>query len=220
MLPMIPMVEPLSFQPPPHAASPRALVSADLIALLQHFDCGAVLLDGGREIVGMNDAAQNLCGDGLMVMQDRIKAASLSAQADLDALLDAAHADSESNIRHMILPFPSGERPLLLRAQPFGKDRGRADHAGPAALVLLLIFIAEPHVAAMPSDSLRALGLTRAEAAVAALLGAGFSPSEVSERLGIKIATVRTHLKRIYHKLALRRQAELVQLVTRLSFLR
>ncbi|MGP8193207.1 MAG: response regulator transcription factor [Methylovirgula sp.] len=72
----------------------------------------------------------------------------------------------------------------------------------------------------MPSESLRALGLTRAEADVGVLLGAGLSPREVSERLEIKIATVRAHLKRIFQKLGLRRQAELVQLVTRLSFIK
>ena len=62
-------------------------------------------------------------------------------------------------------------------------------------------------------------GLTGAEARVAtALLGAD-SPREVAAQLGIGLATVRSHLHRLYDKTGTRRQAELVWLLATLALL-
>ena len=93
-------------------------------------------------------------------------------------------------------------------------------HAARPCLLLVLVFVAERRVLEVPSHCLRALGLTRAEAEVGGLLGAGLSPREVAERLNIKIATVGRISKRIFQKLGIRRQTDLVQLVTRISFIR
>ncbi|MGO9134733.1 MAG: helix-turn-helix transcriptional regulator [Methylovirgula sp.] len=216
---MISAVETLAF----HAAAsskperPQPPVSADLMALLEHFDCGVVIVDDDKDIVALNDGARCLLGDGLTITRNRLRATAPATQTALDGLIEAARRDGL--ISNMALPRPSGERPLVLRAQPLFKDRSIAGQAQ-RALVLLLIFCAEPHLAPSSGESLRALGVTRAEAEVGVLLGAGLSPLEVSERLDIKIATVRAHLKRIFQKLGLCRQSELVQLVTRLSFFR
>lgn len=218
---MIPLVEPICFHAAaPHDGRPIAFVSGDLMALLQHFDCGTIILDGAKEIVAMNDTARSLLDDGLSVTRNRVRVSSPGSQSDLDGLLHSALTEPTSNIKNMVLPRPSGARPLILHALPLETDRSAKGEPKTAALVLLLIFLAEPRIASVPSESLRALGLTRAEADVGVLLGAGLSLREASERLDIKIATVRAHLKRIFQKLGLRRQAELVRLVTRLSFIK
>jgi DNA-binding CsgD family transcriptional regulator len=67
-------------------------------------------------------------------------------------------------------------------------------------------------------DNLRELyGLTRAEAAIAALLTQGCTAEEAAKRTGVTMNTIRTHLKRTLEKTGCRRQAELVALVLRTS---
>jgi DNA-binding CsgD family transcriptional regulator len=218
---MIPAIEPLYFHAAaPHDGRPIAFVGGDLMALLQHFDCGAIVLDGAKDIIAFNDAARRLLEDGLSVTRNRLRVSSPGSQSDLDALLHDAFIEPTRAVKSMVLPRPSGERPFILRALPLAKGGGPKGEPAKASLVLLLVFVAEPRITTVPGESLRALGLTRAETDVGILLGAGLSPREVSERLDIKIATVRTHLKRIFQKLGLCRQSELVQLVTRLSFIR
>lgn len=213
---MITAVETLSLQAAASTPSARSYpsVSADLMALLEHFDCGVIIVDAEKDIVALNDAVRCLLGDGLTVTRRRLRTSLPSTQGTLDAMLDAARHDGE--VRNMALPRPSGERPLILRTQPLARDKAGQG----ASLVLVFVFLAEPHLTETSNESLRALGLTRAEAEVAVLLGAGFSPREVSDRLDVKIATVRAHLKRIFQKLGLCRQTELVQMVTRLNFIK
>ena len=58
-------------------------------------------------------------------------------------------------------------------------------------------------------------GLTQTEGAVAAALGSGHSVEEIAAGMGIAVATVRTHLKRILAKTGTHRQAELATLLAR-----
>jgi DNA-binding CsgD family transcriptional regulator len=53
------------------------------------------------------------------------------------------------------------------------------------------------------------------EAEVAILLAKGSSPRKISERLGISVHTVRTHLYHCFDKFGVSRQAELVSAVLR-----
>ena len=55
--------------------------------------------------------------------------------------------------------------------------------------------------------------LTPAEARLALAVADGLSPTDAAEQLGITVQTARTHLKRVFHKTATTRQAELVKLV-------
>jgi len=60
-------------------------------------------------------------------------------------------------------------------------------------------------------------GFTQRETQVALLLTEGLSLAEIGRKLGIHVGTVRNHLKRIFEKSDVRRQAELVAVVTRLT---
>jgi DNA-binding CsgD family transcriptional regulator len=59
-------------------------------------------------------------------------------------------------------------------------------------------------------------GLTAAEVRVAEAIAAGLSPEELAEQSGTRISTVRTHLKRIFHKLGVTRMSALANTVLRL----
>jgi DNA-binding CsgD family transcriptional regulator len=85
----------------------------------------------------------------------------------------------------------------------------------PEGAVAMLVFFAEG------SECVRARlarrhGLTQTEIDVTLALVAGLSALQIGERRSIGLATVRTHLKRIFMKLGVRRQAEVVLLVSRL----
>jgi DNA-binding CsgD family transcriptional regulator len=60
------------------------------------------------------------------------------------------------------------------------------------------------------------LGLTLGEAKIAAMVGAGLSPRDAAEKLGIKEDTARTVLKKVFSKTGISRQSELVALLTKL----
>ena len=58
-----------------------------------------------------------------------------------------------------------------------------------------------------------ALGLTHMESRVAVLLAQGMSVSAIAAALGRKESTIRTHVKHMFQKHGINRQAELVRLV-------
>jgi DNA-binding CsgD family transcriptional regulator len=69
---------------------------------------------------------------------------------------------------------------------------------------------------AVPSEVIQKLfGLTPKEATLALRLAAGESLLEASERLGIKPNTARTHLRSIFTKTGVDRQAKLVRALLR-----
>ena len=123
---------------------------------------------------------------------------------ELVAALDARQA------RPLTLTSDSGVPTLLvLSAVPLGSGTDRG----------LLVFINGPEPAGPAQASLAGLfGLTEAEAAVAARLGAGRSLAQAAADLGVRPSTVRTHLKGIFHKAGVRRQADLVALLGRLQW--
>lgn len=64
-----------------------------------------------------------------------------------------------------------------------------------------------------PGRVARLLGLTPAESLVVALLAEGWAVREIAEILERQPNTVYWHLKRVYHRLGLSRQVDLVLLV-------
>lgn len=68
-----------------------------------------------------------------------------------------------------------------------------------------------------PVPALQRLGLTPAEARIAALVGGGLSPSSAAQQLGSKQNTDRSALRVVYDKLEIQKQSELAMIVTRLD---
>ena len=60
-------------------------------------------------------------------------------------------------------------------------------------------------------------GLALAEARVATLIGAGLSPQQAAEKLGISVKNVRTTLQHVFTKIGVSRQSELAVLLTKLA---
>lgn len=203
--------------PPPVFAVLAETAASDLIALSNRLNCGAIVLQHDGDIAAMNANAQDLMGDGLLLAQGRLSTVSRPHQDLLEDLLRKAFCGELEEPACMSLPRSSGKRPLLLQVVPLTRPCALEEVAPNPAVVLLLVFDFEHRQCAACSAALRALGLTPAEAAVAALVGAGVSPQDASDRLGISVLTVRTHLKAIFQKLGLQRQGDLVRIVSRLT---
>ena len=88
------------------------------------------------------------------------------------------------------------------------------------AVALVIIVDPEEDDRPSPVEALRLLGLTRCEARLAALIGAGYSRGKAAEALGIAESTASDTIKQIYSKLDISRQSELVRLTGRLAVLK
>jgi DNA-binding CsgD family transcriptional regulator len=117
------------------------------------------------------------------------------------------------------LPRPSGKMPLLLQAIPFRRSERDGIDRLVFGLLSVLVILVDPEQEHEPSpiDALRLIGLTLAEARIAELVGSGRSRKEAADLLGISEWTAREALKRVFAKLGIFRQSELVKLVYRLS---
>lgn len=66
---------------------------------------------------------------------------------------------------------------------------------------------------AVQTDTLTGFNLSPTESRIALAIAPGQSPKEYAHRAGVTIDTVRWHVKRIYKKLGVNRQADLVRLL-------
>ena len=104
---------------------------------------------------------------------------------------------------------------LVLHVSPVG---GRLTGFGMrrvAALVLVVDPARKPRIDADVVAS--ALGLTPTESVVAAMLATGSSLREIAAAMGRKESTIRWHLKQIFAKHRVSRQADVVRLVLSVS---
>ncbi|MYA31827.1 MAG: helix-turn-helix transcriptional regulator [Gammaproteobacteria bacterium] len=194
-------------------------LGATLTQLLDITGVGVIQLDARRRIVAANDRALSVlqAGDAL-----RDKSGFLFAKAQTDdEALQAALAraltpfgnpgEGGSLTIKRSAPMP----PLVLHVNPL-PGREASLRGWPAAALVLL---AEPARGARIDPDLAAavLGLTPTESRVAVMLAEGIDVRDIASAMERKESTIRYHVKQIYAKHGLRRQAELVRLVLSLA---
>jgi DNA-binding CsgD family transcriptional regulator len=178
--------------------------------------CGVVGLRRNGTILFMNAAAGKAVAarDGLMVMEGRLHAARSANDRTLQTAIARVLQPDLIELRGcgavIAVPRPSGRTPFALRLVPCGlRGRHRGDPL-PAALVM----IANPDQSGLPSDAtLRALGLSSAEARLAQQIVAGRTLPEAAAHLGIAHNTARAHLRSIFAKTQARSQVDLVRML-------
>jgi DNA-binding CsgD family transcriptional regulator/PAS domain-containing protein len=192
-----------------------------LLGAMARLQCGALVVDDHGGVLFMNEIAERLMGDGLSTSQSELRATSAEHQPLLDGLIASAlRSAGEAPPNPIALPRPKGRMPLLLQVAPIRASEGsdgvdRLLFALPTALVIVVD--PEQEQGHGPVEALRLLGLTNAEARIAALVGAGHTRREAADALGISEWTAREALKRVFTKLDIARQSELVKLVHRLA---
>ncbi|MXY54924.1 MAG: helix-turn-helix transcriptional regulator [Gammaproteobacteria bacterium] len=186
-----------------------------LESLLEATGVGVIQLDRRARIVAANDRARGLlrAGDVLYDTGGCLFAHVPTANAELQDLLGRALPPFGIPAAGgtMIARRPSGPPPLVLHVIPVGGGETEPGAWPVAALVLVpdAAQAADLDVGAV-ADTLH---FTRAESQVAVLLARGMTVREVAAATGRGDSTVRSHVKHMFAKQGLTRQADLVRLV-------
>jgi DNA-binding CsgD family transcriptional regulator len=146
-------------------------------------------------------------GLGHCAMQDlevgRFRARLIAMRAAEAPDFDRAECDFFERVGFHVSAGLKAFRPDSIRGLAGGADMVEFDFGG------------DPRDVSAAELDLARLGLSEAEIRVALALEDGCSVKTAADRLGLSVNTVKTHLKRIYDKLALRGLPELVHLMAR-----
>ncbi|MGV7212210.1 helix-turn-helix transcriptional regulator [Bradyrhizobium sp. UFLA05-112] len=189
-------------------------------AALSRLGMGIFILDSLGRVIFSNPASQTMLGDGLDIIGDKLSVQSLALNSQAsEAMKRIVNYRSEDVIaaqRPILVHRRSSNRPLTLYFLPIPMAETAMNLFLTQARVIVLAI--DPDVDSPPDPSLirDILGLTLGEARVAALVGAGQSPREAAEKLGISEETARTTLKRVFAKVGVSRQSELAALLAKL----
>lgn len=195
----------------------RAEISNQALGVaLNSIGCGVALLNKSEDVIFTNEVGApfvTVLGGRKRVLlsphrsTQRLPALAGGSFGEMNALADfPSVAEGEGGIKAVAhrLPVTSATRDLL--AETFGDVH---------AMVLFLVPSArEPVDPALIRDM---MGITLGEARIASLVGAGLSPRESADALGVTEETARTLLKRVYSKTNISKQSELAALLTQLS---
>ena len=185
--------------------------------MLDRFDQAVVLLSGTGHVVHMNSEAERLIHehDGLIIERGELRGGYPADTQRLRQLIGeadrAARGASLQGRQTLRLTRPSGRAEMIVRALPVAPVVASTFGAGELATIGL--FIHDPERREEPVEELirDGLGLSQAEAAVAARVWEGDSVSEAAAQLGLSPNTVKTHLKSVFEKTGVDRQSTLVR---------
>jgi DNA-binding CsgD family transcriptional regulator len=190
--------------------------------VLDRLSVGVVLLDRRARVIYSNAAAASLSSDDSVLC---VRNGMIAARSDLHASRFASlirSVLSGMTAASISLPRSGDGRPITVVASSVrGRDVGRfADHHMPDAAVLLLMIDPTTRPKIPSAWIMEAYGLTQAEARVALAASSGTTIAETAEQLGLSSNTVKTHLRKVFDKTGVSRQAELVRLVASIGLIR
>jgi DNA-binding CsgD family transcriptional regulator len=197
----------------------RGLADA-LAAALEGLGAPVLLLGGDAAILHANAAARALLSAGMPLATHAGRLSSpVAAVARAIAQALAACARGEGGLRHRGFGVPARDEDGGVHALHF-LPLGRSDvRPRPVSRAVAALFVSSPRARPDGADDLVAAlyGLTRAETRVFAQLAEGRSPAQAAGALGVAPSTFHSHLLRVYDKLGVHRQAELVRLAAALA---
>jgi DNA-binding CsgD family transcriptional regulator len=181
----------------------------DATSALNAMSTGVVLVDDCLHVRGMNTAAEHMLAGKLGSAWPAERARTLTAlgAGDLANAVAACAAGSAAQAGISLLFEAARDRTLVILVVPLPRPtRAAADRAVAA------LFITDPDRPALaPAGSVvERYGLTPSELRVALALLEGKTPSAIAAGQGVSLATVRTHLRRLYDKTDTGGQAALV----------
>ena len=202
-------------------ADARAL-GASLAKLLENRRSGVIQLDRRGRILEANDRARAVLAkrDGLRDDGGVLSAGTRAEDAELKGLLGQALPAYGAQGAGGSMKITRGEAgtPLVLEVHPVQMTRKDSRSWEVGALVLVVDPITRPRVD--PRLPAMVWGLTPTESRVAVALATGQTAAGVAGELGCAESTVRTHVKRVYRKVGVRKQTELIRRVLSLEVLR
>ena len=203
----------------------QAMAGADalgdsLSGLLENNRVGIIHLDWRGRIAQVNDPALDILrrGDGLTAGADGILRAWLPADESRLARLLARvlpPAGRQGASGSMTVRRAYGLPSLVLHMAPVGGSQETFRPRNVSALLVLVDPLGRPRID--PRLVAETLGLTPTECEVAVSLAEGRTVRDVAAAGGRRENAVRFHLKRIYRRLGIAGQADLVRLVLSLT---
>jgi DNA-binding CsgD family transcriptional regulator len=184
-------------------------------AALNRLTIATLLIDDAGALVWANTPAERLLrqSDGLTYTARRDFAAATSEATK--ALHRLFHEAARGVGGTMRLDRPSGEPPLSLIATPYqSASQMSGGYSG------ALVFVSQPDAVqdAVLLDRLRSLyGLTHAEALVAIRIAHGAGLPVIARSSNLAPSTIRSHAKRVFAKLDVHSQPQLVRIVSDLN---
>jgi DNA-binding CsgD family transcriptional regulator/PAS domain-containing protein len=195
--------------------------AAAMEQIVDGLSVGVLTLARNGRVLWANQRAKDVLDarDGLILSHGRACCTRSDETALLDAAIGAAAAADVGAMMAQALSVSrrSGRRPLSVIVAPL--PAGSEHHAIPGmraprrAAVVVTVNDPERRVELAPERLRRILGLTRAEAKLAAALATERTLAEYAEQAGITMNTARWTLKRVLEKTRCRRQSQLVRLV-------
>ena len=193
-------------------------LGVSLTEMLDTTGLGIIQLDPRGRIVDMNDRARNLLrtGDGLFDARGLLFARKPEDNTHLQGLLKRALPPFRvQGVAGSTMVKRASALPLVLHVNPV--NRLETDFRVWPVAALVLVVDPASRTRIDPAMAGAALGLTGMESQVAVLLAEGMSVREIAAAMGRKESTIRSHVKHMFAKHDLSRQAELVRLVLSLA---
>ena len=198
----------------------EAGVRADCVAeSLEQTSSAILLLDARGFVRHASRKAEAILASrpGLRLRDGRLDALNQAMSERLEGLIASAAAPDKHVCRggSMVIASPNLRLPLSVTVAPLNTETMLPMPAHPKVLVSIV----DPNEA--PSLQHQTIvdmfALTRAETRLALIMMDGATPREAAERLGVTFNTVRNQIKAIYAKVGVRRQSELIALMTRIA---
>jgi DNA-binding CsgD family transcriptional regulator/GAF domain-containing protein len=189
-----------------------------LTEALQRADVGVAAVDAAARVVFVNEKARKALGSR---PDETVRLPTEQGRAALQHAIDGYGAGdaSEASLKPLILEQAAPLPPLVAYCFPASRAKSASDIMLTRARAMILLLETQPNEPVDPAFLRDILGLTLGEARIAALIGHGVAPKAAAERLGIAESTVRTVLKRVFHKVGVSRQSELAALLNRVATL-
>jgi DNA-binding CsgD family transcriptional regulator len=196
-------------------ATTCALVTAardGLHSAFQAFGIAAAVLDVEGRLVAANAAWAGL---GEAVSRDergRVVVCDVEVDAQLrEAVADVAREAGTGRRETLALPAASGREAMVFHIAAVEREPLEASDAG--EVLVLGVRLAAPRACATCAHLVGLFGLTRSEARLCGELARGASLNRAADKTGLTLKTARTYLVRIFLKMDVHSQAQLVALI-------
>ena len=198
----------------------EAMTAATFSDVLEGIAAGMVLVDASMGVVHANTAALAMLKNGDPIHGRGGKLAVSNALANsvlVNAVAQAARKESDLERRSIDIPVRRMHgTPTVIQVLPLRHRTLRSGLGQRTAAAVFVSNAADPP--RLPADAMALLyNLTPAETRVFELVVEGRPPAEIAQQLGVSLATVRTHLGRVFEKTGCARQADLVAMAAKVT---
>jgi DNA-binding CsgD family transcriptional regulator len=197
----------------------EATAASTFAAAIDALSAGVILLDEKMSAVYVNPLARDmLANQDFIYIRNGELTLSQTVPNELlrKGVSQAASKESDIDRRSIAIPIRRGDNsPTVVQVLPLNAGALRPHVAQSAVAAVFISRAADaPQI---PADTLSILyNFTPAETRVVELIVSGKAPADIADHLGISLATVRTHLARVFEKTGCSRQAELVAMVSKI----